>query len=57
MSHGAVSDEIVIVQVCKNMGWTYAEYLDQPQWFVELATDMIRIESKEQERRIKHSKK
>lgn len=57
MGHGAVQDDVVIVQVCKNMGWTYAEYLDQPQWFVELATDMIRIESKEQERRIKHSKK
>lgn len=57
MSHGAVPDEVVIVQVCKSMGWTFTEYLDQPQWFVELATDMIRIESKEHERRAKHNKK
>lgn len=57
MGHGAVPDDVVIVQVCKNMGWTYSDYIEQPQWFVELVADMIRIESKEQERRIKHSKK
>lgn len=39
--------------LCREMGWTHAEYLDQPTWFLDQLMAMLSAESKEAERRNK----
>jgi hypothetical protein len=56
MGHGTVPEEVVIAQMCRNMHWTYDEYLAQPQWFVELLEGMLRVDLKESERQLKKEK-
>lgn len=29
-----LSDEMTAVMVCSKMGWTYTEYINQPDWFI-----------------------
>lgn len=36
-----LEDEMVIVEVCKEMGWDYYTYMSQPIWMIE--TIMMRI--------------
>ena len=47
------SDELAVV-VCEKMGWTFEEYLDQPDWFMqflilkwEAEAEYARIKEKE----------
>lgn len=34
-----------MVQICKDFGWTYSEYMDSPQFFIDLIQEMYRIDS------------
>ena len=45
-----VSD-VFIVLVCRNMGWTYDEYINAPQWFVDVLEGIMSAE-KENKRQI-----
>ena len=38
-----VSD-VFIVSVCRNMGWTYDDYSNAPQWFVDVLEGMMSAE-------------
>jgi len=53
IGHGKLDEEVLIVNICREMKWTYQEFLEQPAWFVELLVEIINLEEKEKERRIK----
>ena len=55
MGHGTVSEELNILLLCKQMKWTYTEYMEQPQWFVESMAGLLRTDIKEENRRVKKS--
>lgn len=38
-----------IVAVCQEFKWTYFDYVNQPQWFTELARQKLVIDAKEAE--------
>ncbi len=38
-----VSD-VFVVSVCRSMGWTYEQYCDAPQWFVDVLEGMMSAE-------------
>jgi len=37
---------MIMVEICEMMGWTYQEYWDQPNWFIEVIREKIRIDRK-----------
>jgi len=39
--------------LCREMGWTWEEYMDQPQMFIEIMWDMLQEESKAEIKRQK----
>jgi hypothetical protein len=39
--------------ICKEMGWTYQEYCDSPQWFVTIVLSMFQNEAEEVNRKAK----
>lgn len=36
---------MLIVEICKEYGLTYDEYIDQPNWFIELVKIKMRIDN------------
>ena len=56
MGHGTIPDELDILLVCKQMKWTYTEYMEQPRWFIESLSGLLRIDTEEENKRIKKSK-
>lgn len=51
-----VSEELMVLMVCKEMRWTYTEYMAQPAWFVGAVREMLQIEAKDQEKKAKKQK-
>lgn len=43
-----MKDEMLIVALCEKMHWTYEDYLDSPEWFIELALKKIEIDFKKE---------
>ncbi len=41
MGKGAVSEELKILLFCKQMKWTYTQYMKQPRWFVEALSGLL----------------
>ncbi len=37
---------MIVLEICKEYGWTYDEYMHQPSWFTELAIQKMIIDSK-----------
>lgn len=55
-----VADEISIVEVCKQFGWTYYDYLKTPSWFISTVSMRTTAEGdflKRQEAEIKRKSK
>ena len=50
---GTLPEEAVMVQICREMGWTYQEFQDQPNWFIDLLLELRNLEEKEFERKRK----
>ena len=44
-----------MIQICREMHWTYQEYLEQPVWFVELLIEILNLEAKEIKRKEKQA--
>jgi hypothetical protein len=43
-SNGVVEWEIQLIAIlCKEMGWTYEEYLSQPSWFVVMLLELLEL--------------
>jgi hypothetical protein len=50
---GRLPEEAVMVQICREMGWTYQEFQNQPSWFIDLLIELRNLEEKEHEKRMK----
>ena len=37
-----------MLEICRIYGWTYDQYMAQPHWFAELATEKLIIDRKRQ---------
>lgn len=51
-----------IVSICQEMGWTFDEYMKQPNWFLNMLKDKLKIDTekvgKEYERlKFRHKRK
>jgi hypothetical protein len=38
-------DTQIIAVLCKEMHWTYTDYMDQPTWFILMLTELFRAEA------------
>jgi len=36
-----------VVAICQEFGWTYYQYMEQPEWFIELLKDKLEIDAEE----------
>jgi hypothetical protein len=43
--------EMVAALVCREMKWTWAEYQNEPVWFIAIILDMLRQEAEAVNRR------
>jgi len=41
-------EEILIIEICERYGWTYDQYLDQPQWFIDTIIQKSNMDSEAQ---------
>jgi hypothetical protein len=41
-------EELKIAYVCEKMGWTYTEYMEQPDWFISVLLIKWNAESEQQ---------
>ena len=39
-------DDLIILEVCREYGWTYQQFMEQPHYFTELAIEKLIIDSK-----------
>lgn len=37
--------DFFVAHICKDYGWTYQEFLNTPQWFIEAILDKIEVEN------------
>jgi len=42
-----------IVSICEHCGWTYDEYMSQPQWFILFLKAKLEIDSDKDKNQIK----
>ncbi|MBI4119239.1 MAG: hypothetical protein HY456_00140 [Parcubacteria group bacterium] len=41
--------------LCREMGWTWEEYENQPSWFIDTIATMLKAEGEEIKRRAKQA--
>lgn len=46
-----MTDEMAMITICQEFGWTYNEYLDTPNWFLDLIKAKLQIDNKKLERK------
>lgn len=54
---GKMDSSMQMVAICQEFGWTYQQYVSQPAWFLTLIREKMIRDNKEQERRLKQSKR
>lgn len=42
---------MVVVILCRKMGWTYTEYMEQPQWFITNVTHLLLEEARDENKK------
>ncbi len=55
-----MSEEMVMAMICEKMGWTYSEYVNQPDWFLQLLIMKFGADAEHQNRlnkELKHASK
>ena len=50
---GYMDKDMLIIAICEKFGWTYCEYLDQPQFLIDLIIEKIKIDNQKVENEIK----
>lgn len=50
---GKMDGLMLMVAICQEFGWTYFEYMSQPQWFLTLIREKMMRDNKEQELSLK----
>ena len=44
---------MIAVVVCEKFGWTFAEYNEQPKYFIELIVEKIKVDNQREENAMK----
>jgi hypothetical protein len=44
---------MVAALICREMGWTWQEYQNQPAWFIDIVLEMLKAEAEELKKKIK----
>lgn len=39
-------EDLIVLEICREYGWTYNEFMAQPLWFTELAIEKLTIDNK-----------
>lgn len=50
---GRMNDAMFMVAICQEFGWTYNEYMKQPDFFIELIREKMVRDNKEQKMKAK----
>ncbi len=50
-----LNPEMIAALICREMGWTWQEYQNQPAWFVDIIVEMLKAEGEEVGKRLKDS--
>ena len=53
---GRLHPDMMIVEICKFMGWDYITYSNQPSWFIDLVTLKMNLEGEYQNKQSKKIK-
>lgn len=40
-----MDDNVMMIKICKDYGWTYEQYMDTPQFFLDNIKEVYRIDS------------
>ena len=51
-----LTEEMKVMSLCQEMHWTYDDYMAQPEWFIELLYQKLRIDGAKATREIKKIK-
>lgn len=43
---GNLRGELITLELCQVYGWTYQEFYSQPQWFIDLAIEKLKVDRK-----------
>jgi len=52
-----MTSEMEIVSICQDTGWTYFEYIDQPEWFLELLRVKLQMDNNRRKKEFMRSKR
>ena len=52
---GRIGPLMLIASICQEFGWTYDEYMDQPDYFLKAVREKIIKDRKREERAYKQS--
>lgn len=47
---GSVDEEVGIAEICQRYGWTYYDYMNQPEWFLDIIRLKMRLEAENEQR-------
>jgi hypothetical protein len=48
-----LKNEQVAALICREFGWTFEEYQNQPSWFIDIILEMLKAEGEEIRKRMK----
>jgi len=49
--------EMIAALICRETGWTWQEYGDQPAWFIDVVLEMLKAESSAAARKAQYGKR
>lgn len=44
---------MIVVAICKEFGWTYQEYCEQPQPFIDLIKEKMKVDAQVAQKELK----
>ncbi|MHA1347411.1 MAG: hypothetical protein ACTSO3_13510 [Candidatus Heimdallarchaeaceae archaeon] len=51
-----MTPDMEIVAICQEMKWTYWDYMEQPNWFLDLVSQKLQIDSEKIRKEIDKTK-
>ena len=52
-----MTEEMVAIAICQEMGWDYYQYKNQPKWFLDRVKDKLEIDSENLRRQMRKTKR
>lgn len=42
---------MLVIEICQRMHWDYYTYISQPQWFIEMIIDKMKIDARKEKQK------